>query len=231
MRKRFIGAVAGLILMLVSGAALSQLSPPFQPQPSQQPKGTTQTPKVAGWLRYQMSELLPINNAMAVTHIEYPRDWQVMPDYYQRRVTFSKDSNGTVSFTLCPVMELMNPVQRTASEFFQLLFQEINQRVSDLRIVKQDFPQSQNIAGVIFSEGRAELQGTENGMDMTYYVWIDYFYSSGGYFSVGTAIFALAQAPTVQFQDIKRLIFDRMVKTFVDSVPKAQPKQADQTTQ
>jgi len=81
MRKRFIGTVAGLILMLVSSAALSQLSPPFQPQPSQQPGGTTQTPKVAGWFRYQMSELLPINNAMAVTHIEYPKDWQVMPDY------------------------------------------------------------------------------------------------------------------------------------------------------
>jgi len=231
MRKRFTGTAAGLILMLVSTTALSQLSLPFQPQPSQQPTGTTQTPKVTGWFRYQMSELLPIDNAMAVTYIEYPKDWQVMPDYYQRRVTFSKDSNGTVSFTLCPAMELMNPVQRTASEFSQLLFQEINQRVSDLKIVKQDFPQFQNIAGTIVSEGRAEFQGTENGMAMTYYAWVDYFYSSGGYFSVGTAIFATAQAPTAQFTDIKRLIFDRMVMTFVDSFPKAQPNQTDQATQ
>ncbi|RLE08496.1 hypothetical protein DRJ00_06210 [Candidatus Aerophobetes bacterium] len=146
-------------------------------------------------------------------------------------MTFSKDSNGTISFTLCPMMELMDPTQRTASKFFQLLFQEISQRVGDLRIVKQDFPQFQNIAGTIVSEGRVELQGTENNIAMSYYVWINYGYSSQYSFSLGTAIFAVSQAPSSQFVDIKRYIFDRMVKSFVDSIPKAQPKRADQTTQ
>jgi len=197
---------------------------PQTSQQTRQPPETGQTSKVTGWFRYQMSELLPINNAMAVTYIEYPKDWQVIPDYYQRRVTFSKDSTGTISFTLCPLTELMNPPQRTASEFFQLLFQEINQKASDLKIVKQDFPQFQNIAGTIVSEGRVELQGTENGMAMTYYTWINYFYSSGGYFSMGSAIFAIGQAPTSRFANINMHIFGHMVKTFVDSFPKAQPK-------
>ncbi|MCD6317907.1 hypothetical protein J7M02_02440 [Candidatus Aerophobetes bacterium] len=228
MRKKFIVIMVGLLLMLVPNTVLSQLSPPFQPQAPQQPTETTRTPKVTGWFRYQMSKLLPITHRMAVTYIEYPKDWQVMPDYYQRRVTFSKDSNGTISFTLCPWMELMNPAQRTASEFFQLLLAEINQKVPDLKIIKQDFPQFQNIAGTIVSEGRAEFQGTENGMAMTYYTWITYMYSSGYPFSAASAIFAFAQAPTSQFANTKRYIFDRMVKTFVDSWPKAQPKKTNQ---
>jgi len=204
-----------------------QVVPSQTPQQTQQPAETGQTPRVTGWFRYQMSELLPVNSYMAVTYIEYPKDWQVMPDYYQRMVTFSKDYAGTISFTLCPLMESMNPTQRTASEFFQLLFAEMNQEASDLKIVKQDFPQFQNIAGTIVSEGRVELQGTENGMAMTYYVWIDYFYSSGYQLSTASAIFALAQAPAPKFPDIKRYIFDRMVKTFVDSFPKTQPEQPE----
>ncbi|MEA1964395.1 MAG: PsbP-related protein, partial [Candidatus Aerophobetes bacterium] len=202
-------------------------TPPQTSQQTQQPAQTTQTPRVAGWFRYQMSELLPINQPMAVTYIEYPKDWQVMPDYYQIRVTFSKDSGGTISFTLCPMKELINPTQRTASEFFQLLLGEMSQEVPDLNIAKQDFPQFQNIAGTIVSEGRVELRGTKNGMAMTCYVWINYFYSSGYPFSMGSAIFALAQAPTLQFPDIKGYIFDRMVKTFVDSFPKTQPAQPE----
>jgi len=216
--------MVGLLLILTSGVGLSQLSPPFQPlQPPVQPS-SHQTPKVTGWFRYQMSELLDINHPMAVTYIEYPKDWQVVPDCYQRRVIFSKDSNGTISFTLCPWMNLMNPAQRSASEFFQLLLAEINQRVPDLKIVKQDFPQFQNIAGAIVSEGRVELQGTENGVAMSYYVWINYGYSSQYSFSLGNAIFVLAQAPTSQFTNIKRYIFDCMIKSFLDSMPKAQPK-------
>ena len=196
-------------------------SPTCQQAP--QPPQTVQTPRVTGWFRYQMSQILDINHPMAVTYIEYPQDWQVIPDYYQRRVTFSKDSGGTTSFTLCPIMDLVNPAQRTASEFFQLLFAEMNQGVPDLKIVKQDFPQFQNIAGTIISEGRVELQGTENGIPMSYYAWINYGYSSQYSFSVGTAIFSLAKAPSSQFVDTKRHIFDRMVKSFSDSIPKAQP--------
>ncbi|MCD6471819.1 hypothetical protein J7K55_01665 [Candidatus Aerophobetes bacterium] len=226
MRKKFIVSMVGLLLILVSGTALSQVSPPFQPQiPIEQPPPAQKTPKVTAWFRYQMSELLPINSCTAVTYIEYPKDWQVIPDYYQKRVTFSRDSRGTIFFTLCPIMELINPAERTASEFFQLLLEEMNQSVPDLKIIKQDFPQFQNIAGTIVSEGRVELQGTENGIAMTYYVWINYFYSSGYPFSMSSAIFAFAQAPTSQFPNIKRYIFDRMVKTFVDSFPKAQPQQ------
>jgi len=219
MRKKLIGLLVSFLLILFSGTALSQLSPPFKPL---QPTQTTQTPRVTGWFRYQMSELLDITHPMAVTSIEYPKDWQTTPDYYQKRVTFM-DSGGSVSFTLCPIMNLINPTQRTASEFFQLLLEQINQSVADLKTVNRDFPQFQNIAGTIISEGRVELQGTENGVAMSYYVWINYAYTSQYSFSIGTAIFALAQAPTSQFADIKRYIFDRMIKSFLDSMPKQQP--------
>lgn len=196
------------------------LAPPFQPfQPPQSQYTTTQIPQVRAWSQYRMHELLGLTHEMAATYIEYPHDWQIIPDYYKGMVTFAQDTEQTVAFTLCPQLKLHNPSQRTASEFFQLLLIEARKKVPDVQVVREEFPPFQNYAGMLVSEGIVELQGTEKGINMRYYVWVNYMYYQG-YYSAGLAMFSIGQAPAPQAPDIKRYIFDRMVRSFLNSFPK-----------
>jgi len=218
-RKRVIFIAVGVIVGSISSAAFAQLSPPFRP--GQPQTATTQVPEVKAWVRYQMIQLLDISHAMAVTYIEYPKGWQAIPDYHQRSVTFAEDPEGTISFTICPWMELVDPREQTASQFFQALLAEMSQRIPDLQIVEQQFSPIQNLVGGMISEGIVQLRGTENGTAMTYETSIWYRWVSGYSYDVANTMFGFTKAPKPQFPNIKRYIFDHMTRSFMGSIPEA----------
>jgi len=206
-----------LASVILTEIATSPSEPTRTVPQTQQP---AQVPEVKAWLQYRMHQFLGLTHDMAATYVEHPHDWQIVPDYAKGMVTFTQDEGQTVAFTLCPWLTLQNPAQRTASEFFEILLAEGRKTVPDLEVVAQEFPDFQNFAGVLASEGRAELQGTENGILKRYYVWVSYMYTQG-FYSSGLAMFGIGEAPVAEGPNMKRYVFDRMVRSFLNSFPKA----------
>lgn len=196
---------------------------PASPSPgTQNPVTIFQPPKKEGegiipqtWKKYNIRELVGINDPVARGVIEYPENWQVVPDAFNRRVIFQEDQNGSVALVLFVLSYVQYP---TATDYIAAIIQMLSGSVANLRVTKQDEQNVTNpaIAGYGANATIAiyELSGNLAGQEMIFGLEASVFslYDS----STGQA--ALYWAPASLYPEKQKTYFNRMLTSYKNSL-------------
>jgi len=202
------------------------LTPPGQPVPAQPGTGGIVLPTPAGgviqqpeiiWKQYSLNQAFG-HNRLITGYLEYPSNWLVNLDSFNKSVTFSEDTSGLVSFTLFPgLMGQFNSAQDLAQQVAYLL----QQQIPDLSIINQEFkiiPSPGGISGSIeLTNGKVYLRGTYQGSRLSFSIETMALYTGVfGAQSVGFA--AITQSPEGVFVEKEQKCFNRMILTYKKSL-------------
>lgn len=190
------------------------LVPPTAPQSPLQPPEGQNIPVV--WKKYNLLEAFGYNQLIE-GYIEYPANWQVNLDIYNKMVVFSPDPQGTTSLTLMPgITGDFSSARDLAAQIIYLL----SNNVPNLQVIKQDFkedPKALQI-GINLTRGQTILQGTFMGVPLTFQLmsYAHYVPAASIPFGIGGVI--LCQAPKDNFSETLQQFFNRMVASYEKSL-------------
>jgi len=202
------------------------LTPPGQPVPAQTGTGgivlptpgggVTQQPEII-WKQYSLNQAFG-HNRLITGYLEYPSNWLVNLDSFNKSVTFSEDTSGLVSFTLFPgLMGQFNSAQDLAQQVVYLL----QQQIPDLSIINQEFkiiPSPGGMSGSMeLTNGKVYLRGTYQGSRLSFSIETMALYTGVfGAQSMGFA--AITQSPEGVFVEKEQKCFNRMILTYKKSL-------------
>jgi len=167
------------------------------------------------WKKYNLKDVVGTMDPVGRGLIEYPENWQLTPDSFNRMVSISEDPSGMVSLKLY----ILSYVRySTATDYVAAIIQMLSSTVSNLRVINKD---EQNVTapavasyGANDTIGRYELQGNIQGTEMTFCIEAGVFslYES----NIGNA--AVYWAPTSVYQQKYKDFFSRMMTYYKNSV-------------
>lgn len=199
------------------------LTPPGQPVPSQPgPGGITlptpgipQEPQII-WKQYSLNQAFS-HNPLIAGYLEYPSNWLVNLDSFNKNVTFSEDASGLTSLTLFPGLAGQFS---SAQDLAQQMAYMLQQQVPDLSILNQEFKivPTPGSGAIEVTEGKINLQGSYQGTTFrfnleTYVIYTGLYGPSSG---MGYVI--LTQASQGVFVDKEQKYFNRMILSYKRAV-------------
>lgn len=167
------------------------------------------------WKKYNVIDVVGNMDQVGKGIIDYPENWQVMPDNFNRMVSFNEDASGLVSLKLYITSYIR---YATATDYIAAIVQMLSSTVSNMRVINKD---EQNVtAPAVAAYGgnstisRYELQGNLQGTEMTFCIEAGVFslYDS----NIGNAV--IYWAPTAVYQQKYKDFFNRMITSYKDSV-------------
>ena len=181
--------------------------------PSQQPEAPIQpqeTQPLVQWKQLDLSQTFGYD-PMITGLVKYPANWSVNVDTWNKRIVFSEDQNGLISFTA------FLPVQGTfqnAQDYAQQITNWIQSAIPDLKIVNQDYrtDPSSSQTGMNLTKGKVILQGTYQGKTFVFQLQTTVLYVPVANFSYLSAL--LCQAPQDVFQEKLQTYFNPMLVAF-----------------
>jgi len=203
--------------------SLPNINNPQPPEPGQNqiqilnPKQnqTPGEPLPGVWKKYNLKDVVGAMDSVGKGMVDYPENWQVIPDSFNRMVSFNEDASGLVSFNLYIFSYVQYP---TATDYIAALIQMLSSNVSNLRVTDKDEQNTTTPAVASYGGNstlsRYELQGNAQGTEMTFGI-------EAGVFSmydtnIGNA--AVYWAPTSVYQQKYKDFFSRMMTSYKDSV-------------
>jgi len=143
--------------------------------------------------------------------VEYPANWSVYVDTFNRSVTFSEDQGGTVAFTA--FLATQSNIQN-AEALAQQIESLLAQMVQNLVILNQEFKSDPGVAqaGMSLTSGRVILQGNYQGRTFTFLLQPYVLYIPVGGMSYHSAL--LCQAPQEVFQEKLQTYFNHLITSF-----------------
>jgi hypothetical protein len=143
--------------------------------------------------------------------VEYPANWSVYVDTFNRSITFSEDQGGTVAFTA--FLATQSNIQN-AEALAQQIESLLAQMIQNLVILNQEFKSDPGVAktGMSLTSGRVILQGNYQGKTFTFLLQPYVLYIPVGGMSYHSAL--LCQAPQEIFQEKLQTYFNRLITSF-----------------
>lgn len=191
-----------------SGPILPGVTTPAPaPIPVQPPSPTVQ------WKQFDLGQSFGFDPLIKGV-VEYPANWSVYVDTFNRSVTFSEDQGGTVAFTA--FLATQSDIQN-AEALAQQIESLLAQMVQNLVILNQEFKSDPGVAqtGMSLTYGRVTLQGNYQGRAFTFLLQPYVLYMpmpGGGGVSYHSAL--LCQAPQEVFQEKLQTYFNHLITSF-----------------
>jgi hypothetical protein len=194
---------------------------PSTPQPGQiqilDPNQTQNQgqPIPAVWKKYNLKDIVGTMDQVGRGQIEYPENWQVIPDSFNRMVSLNEDASGLVSFRLYIISYVR---YSNATDYVAAIVQMLSSTVSNIRVINKDEQNITNQAvasyGASETIARYELQGNFQGTEMTMCIetWVYSLYES----NLGNAV--IYWAPTSAYQQKYKDFFSRMMTSYKNSL-------------
>jgi len=167
------------------------------------------------WKKYNLKDVVGATDPVGRGLVEYPENWHVMPDNFNRMISFNEDAAGLVSLKIYIISYVR---YSTANDYVAAIVQMLSPTVTNMRVINKD-EQNTTAPSVAAYGGnntlsRYELQGNVQGTEMTFGIEAAVFslYDS----NIGNA--AVYWAPTSVYQQKYKDFFSRMITSYKDSV-------------
>lgn len=169
----------------------------------------------AVWKKYNIKDVVGTMDPVGRGLIEYPENWQLIPDSFNRTISLNEDASGMVSLKLYILTYVR---YSTATDYVAAIIQMLSSNVTNLRVINKDEQNVTNPAiasyGANDTIAHYELQGNIQGTEMTFCIEAGVFslYDS----NIGNA--ALYWAPTSIYQQKYKDFFSRMITSYKNSL-------------
>ena len=185
--------------------------------------GQTPVGDLAVWKTFDLTTAFGFSQ-FPLGRLEYPGNWLVQVDTFNRTVTFAEDASGLVFFTIAPGASVQVSTARDLAIQVATL---LAANVPDLALAREEFREDPSLkgSGYALTFGRFLLVGTFQGRAVTAMVqtYVMASQMAGSMpFGLGTAM--VCTAPRELFDQRLQSVFNRMITSYEGSVNKPSKK-------